>query len=82
MDKVIAIEQHVAERIKTWYGIGTHFTNDFGDSPALNIVIKLYEVNGVKVAKISDNPIKASGDRLAVEQSRAALQLTVVGVSN
>jgi len=82
VDKVIAIEQHVAERIKTWYGIGTHFTNDFGDSPALNIVIKLYEVNGVKVAKISDNPIKASGDRLAVEQSLAALQLTVVGVSN
>lgn len=73
VDKVLQIEQHVAGRTKTWYGIGTHFTNDFDGSHALNIVIKLYEVNGVKVAKISDNPIKASGDPAAVQQSLAAI---------
>ncbi|MFQ3226366.1 MAG: nicotinate phosphoribosyltransferase [Lentimonas sp.] len=73
VDKVLKIEQHVASRTQTWYGIGTHFTNDFEGSHALNIVIKLYEVNGVKVAKLSDNPIKASGDPAAVQQSLAAI---------
>ncbi|MGJ8639902.1 MAG: nicotinate phosphoribosyltransferase [Opitutaceae bacterium] len=77
--KVIEIENHVAERTKTYYGIGTHFTNDFEGSHALNIVIKLYEVDGVKVAKISDNPIKASGDPLAVQRSLAAIQNTAKG---
>jgi len=74
VDKAIAINRHVAGRTKTWFGIGTHFTNDFADSRALNIVIKLYEVDGVKVAKISDNPIKASGDPLAVQRSLEAIQ--------
>lgn len=73
VDKVLEIEKHVDGRTKTWYGIGTHFTNDFEGSHALNIVIKLFEVNGVKVAKISDNPIKASGDPAAVKQSLAAI---------
>jgi nicotinate phosphoribosyltransferase len=73
VDKAIEIERHVAGRIKTWYGIGTHFTNDLAGSPALNMVIKLYEINGVKVAKISDNPLKATGDPLAVQQSLEAI---------
>jgi nicotinate phosphoribosyltransferase len=74
VDKAIEIERHVDGRTKTWYGIGTHFTNDIVDSPALNIVIKLYEIDGVKVAKISDNPMKATGDPLAVQASLAAIQ--------
>lgn len=74
VDKAVEIKHHVAGRTKSWFGIGTHFTNDFADSRALNIVIKLYEVDGVKVAKISDNPIKASGDPLAVQRSLKAIQ--------
>lgn len=75
VERAIDIERYVQGRIKTWYGIGTNFTNDFESCPALNIVIKLYEVDGVKVAKISDNPFKASGDPLAVQQSLEAIHL-------
>ena len=73
VEKAIQIEVFIAKRTKTHYGIGTHFTNDFPetpnfpDSPALNIVIKLYSINEVLVAKISDNPAKASGHPKAVK---------------
>ncbi len=40
-------------------GIGTWLSNDLGVTP-LNIVMKLREVNGQPVAKISDDPTKAS----------------------
>ncbi|WP_309387370.1 nicotinate phosphoribosyltransferase [Cerasicoccus frondis] len=66
VEKAIAIQQHVAGRIPISFGIGTHFTNDFANSPALSIVIKLDEINGRKVAKLSDNPEKACGARDAV----------------
>lgn len=69
VDKAIEIEKYVAGRTRTNYGIGTHFTNDFENSKALNMVIKLYEVNGTKVAKISDNPGKASGHPDAVKRA-------------
>ena len=74
VERAIEIERYVAGRIKTLYGIGTHFTNDFENSPALDMVIKLFEVNGRKVAKISDNLEKASGDAAAIEESLMAIQ--------
>lgn len=43
------------------FGIGTSFTNDF-DSPALNMVIKLWDVNGFPVVKLSDIEGKENGD--------------------
>ena len=49
-------------RIKFSFGIGTHFTNDFPGSKALNMVIKLYSCNGVPVVKLSDVPTKQIGD--------------------
>jgi nicotinate phosphoribosyltransferase len=67
VDKAIDIEKFIAKRTRTNYGIGTHFTNDFPGSAALNIVIKLYSINGVLVAKISDNPAKASGHPEAIK---------------
>ncbi|MBU6453755.1 MAG: nicotinate phosphoribosyltransferase [Cyanobacteria bacterium REEB67] len=57
---------------KCWFGIGTSMSNDYGpDSPAVSIVIKLYEVQDTDgsmthVVKLSDNPEKASGDRDAI----------------
>ncbi|WP_309399655.1 nicotinate phosphoribosyltransferase [Cerasicoccus maritimus] len=69
VDKALAIQEHVAGRIPVSFGIGTHFTNDFAGSAALNIVIKLDEINGVKVAKLSDNPEKACGDKTAVTEA-------------
>ena len=40
------------------FGIGTHLTNDFPGLAPLNIVIKLVEVDGRPVAKLSDSPGK------------------------
>ena len=55
--------------IKCSFGIGTSFTNDF-DDPALNMVIKLWRVNGFPVVKLSDNPGKANGEPEAVAAVR------------
>lgn len=44
------------------FGIGTHLTNDFERLKALNMVIKLWSVDGVPVVKLSDDPGKHSGD--------------------
>lgn len=41
------------------FGIGTNLTNDVPGHGALNIVIKLSEVNNRPVAKLSDNPAKS-----------------------
>lgn len=48
------------------FGIGTNFTNDFEGSKALNMVIKLREVEGIPVVKLSDSPTKATGDKDAL----------------
>lgn len=52
--------------INSAFGIGTSFTNDF-DTPALNMVIKLWSVNGTHVVKISDEPDKTNGEVSAVK---------------
>ena len=49
------------DRIKCSFGIGTHLTNDF-DSPALNMVIKLWMLDGQPVVKLSDTPGKNNGE--------------------
>ncbi|WP_062270434.1 nicotinate phosphoribosyltransferase [Endozoicomonas arenosclerae] len=53
----IDIYQHFKGRVNVSFGIGTYLTNDLG-FPAPNIVLKLVEVNGQPVAKLSDNPEK------------------------
>lgn len=64
--KVVNLEKEIDGRTKTSYGIGTHFTNDFENSPPLNMVIKLASINDIPVAKLSDDPSKACGDRDAI----------------
>lgn len=67
VEKALAISRHCNHRIRCSFGIGTHFTNDFGDtSPALNMVIKLRDVSGIQVVKLSDDFKKATGDRDAI----------------
>ena len=71
-DSAIEIHNWVSERGgRCWFGIGTSLSNDYEGSPALSIVIKLYEVEdafgiAIPVVKLSDNPEKATGDKDAV----------------
>jgi nicotinate phosphoribosyltransferase len=57
LEKAFALHQHFGDRIMTAFGIGTHMTNDMGQTP-LNIVMKLVSCNGQSVAKLSDSPGK------------------------
>lgn len=61
VDLAIKLNEYCKGKIKCAFGIGTNFTNDFQDK-ALNMVIKLFKVNGIPVVKISDEPTKATGD--------------------
>lgn len=69
VQKIKEIEEYVDGRCQTSYGIGTNLTNNIG-YPALNIVVKLDEVNGRKVCKLSDESGKATGDAIAVAEAR------------
>lgn len=52
-----------AAKISCSFGIGTHFTNDFeGPHKALNMVIKMTELDGIPIVKLSDDPGKEIGD--------------------
>jgi len=61
VEKAIELDQKYKGVFRTSFGIGTSLTNDMGVTP-LNIVIKLVEVNGRPVAKLSDTPSKAICD--------------------
>ena len=61
-------------KIRVSFGIGTHFTNDWTWSndldKALNMVIKLFSINGIPVAKLSDDLGKSTGEEQAVRIAR------------
>lgn len=62
--KSLALYRHFGDRVSMGFGIGTNLTNDVGYQP-LNIVMKLVEVNGQPVAKLSDAP----GKTLAADET-------------
>lgn len=70
VEKAIKIAKYCEGKIGCSFGIGTNFSNDYPNSPALNIVIKLNRVNGIPVVKLSDSPGKAMGDRDALRVTR------------
>jgi nicotinate phosphoribosyltransferase len=74
INTAIMIDSHVHGKIKTSYGIGTHLTNDFENSPALNMVIKLWSINGIPVVKLSDILGKVMGDPDAVKVAQWTFQ--------
>jgi len=55
--KALEIYARYRDKARLSFGIGTNLTNDVGPE-ALNIVIKMTELNGRSVAKISDDPGK------------------------
>ena len=73
VDSTIDIHKYSNKHVRDGYGMGTHFTNDFENSPALNMVIKLWscgrnEAEGqLPVVKLSDSPGKVMGDADAVK---------------
>ena len=66
VEKAIRLNDYCQGKIKCSFGIGTHFSNDFAGSPALNMVIKLWDVNGIYVVKLGDDGGKTMGDEDAV----------------
>lgn len=70
------IAQYCNGKIGMSFGIGTNFTNDVGVKP-LNMVIKLSHVltnnQWTEVVKLSDNPIKHTGNAEIVGRIKAEL---------
>ncbi|CAM9023555.1 unnamed protein product [Wickerhamomyces anomalus] len=83
VDKAILYKKKADEvGLKSIFGIGTNFTNDFkrlsdgSKSEPLNIVIKICEANGNPSVKISDNLGKNTGDPATVERVKRELGYT------
>lgn len=62
-DKAVDLEQYVNHANQTAYGIGTNLTNDFPNSPALNLTLKLTAIDGQTVCKLTDDPEKQVGPK-------------------
>lgn len=60
VDKIVALNNYLPERIKQVAGWGTNLTNDMGFQ-TLSLVMKAVEANGRPTVKLSDNPAKAIG---------------------
>lgn len=72
VDTAIQLNNYCKGKIKCSFGLGTFLTNDFKNSlgeksKPLNMVIKLKDVDGIPVVKLSDNPTKAIGDKDAIK---------------
>lgn len=57
LPRALEIYRHFADQVQLAFGIGTNLTNDLGPKP-LNIVMKLFECNGMPTAKLPDSPGK------------------------
>lgn len=66
-DEAIKISEYCMNKIKCSFGIGTHLTNDIPNVNPLNIVIKLFEINGKNVIKLSDTNGKHTGNPRTIQ---------------
>lgn len=71
-EKIQEIQKYCNGRIKTAYGVGTNLTNDVGYKP-LNIVMKLWEINGNSTVKLSDEDGKHVGDQGTIDSVKYLL---------
>ncbi|MFA6526550.1 MAG: nicotinate phosphoribosyltransferase [Candidatus Buchananbacteria bacterium] len=69
VETIIKIHEQFRGRILTTFGWGTNLTNDLG-LPALSLVVKLLESNGVSTVKLSDNLNKAMGSPEEIERAK------------
>lgn len=65
-DKAAEICATLQDRINVSFGIGTNLSNDYINSIALNMVIKMWRCNGVPVVKLGDDIGKQIGERDAL----------------
>jgi len=70
VETAIKLNEYFSGRINVSFGIGTHFTNDFGKSEALNVVVKMWSIDGVPVVKLGDGAGKVHGDPDACRVAR------------
>lgn len=71
-EKIDNIATYCKDKIRSAFGIGTNLTNDVGFK-APNIVIKLWEVNGDPVIKLSEDDGKHVGDPKAIDSVKYLL---------
>jgi nicotinate phosphoribosyltransferase len=70
LEKAAFYRRCCGSRIKCAFGIGTNLTNDIPETTPANIVIKMVEINGIPVVKLSDDPGKAIGDPKAIDVAK------------
>jgi nicotinate phosphoribosyltransferase len=74
VDAIEETYRHFEGRVRMAFGWGTNLTNDFeGCAPrpiaglrAISLVCKVSAANGRPAVKLSDNPLKATGDRAEI----------------
>ena len=71
VNKAVKIHEYCKKLgIRCSFGIGTNLTNDFENSQPLNMVIKLWNINGMPVVKVSEDASKSIGDTKAIQAIR------------
>lgn len=60
IEAIVKIHKYFKGRINTTFGWGTNLTNDLG-FPAVSLVVKPVEADGIGLVKLSDNLAKAIG---------------------
>ena len=76
VDTIIETYKHFEGRVRMAFGWGTNLTNDFEDCAprevdglnAISLVCKVVSADGRPAVKLSDNPLKATGDRKEIER--------------
>ncbi|KQY13721.1 nicotinate phosphoribosyltransferase [Rhizobium sp. Root482] len=76
VDTILKTYRHFEGRVRMSFGWGTNLTNDFaGCAPTeidgldpISIVCKVTDANGRPAVKLSDNPLKATGEPSEVER--------------
>lgn len=73
VNEAVAINNYCKDKIVPVFGIGTSLTNDVGVNP-LNIVVKLIEVEGFPIIKLSDVAEKHLGNKDIIEAVKTIIQ--------
>jgi nicotinate phosphoribosyltransferase len=74
VDTIVAAYHHFHDKVRMAFGWGTNLTNDFEDCAptdvrglnAISLVCKVVSANGRPAVKLSDNPLKATGDKAEI----------------